>query len=79
MIVKLSEQIEKRLEAEALARGVSFDTLIEQAIEAFLGQQPRRNAKGFIIPSFVGSVKSDDPIWIDRHEDLLWNDNGNNR
>jgi hypothetical protein len=79
MKVKLSEQMEKRLEAEALARGVSEETLIEQAIDAFLGQQPRRNAKGFIVPSFVGSVKSDDPSWIDRHEDLLWNDNGNNR
>ena len=79
MTVKLSEQIEKRLEAEALARGVSEETLIEQAIDAFLGQQPRRNAKGFIIPGFVGSVKSDDPNWIDRHEDLLWNDNGSHR
>jgi hypothetical protein len=68
MTVKLSEQIEKRLEAEALARGVSEETLIELAIDAFLGQQPRRNAKGFIVPSFVGSVKSDDPSWIDRYE-----------
>ena len=41
-----------------------------------LAQQPRRNAKGFNIPSFVGSVQTDDPSWIDRHEDLLWNDNG---
>jgi hypothetical protein len=71
MTVKLSERIEKRLEAEALARGVSSNTLIEQAIDAFLGQQPRRNAKGFIVPSFVGSVESDDPSWIDHHEDLL--------
>jgi hypothetical protein len=71
MIVKLSKQIEKRLEEEALARGVSSDTLIEQAIDAFLVPQPRRKAKGFIIPSFVGSVKSDDPSWIDRHKSLL--------
>ncbi len=77
MTVKLSATIEKRLEAEALARGVSSQTLIEQAIKAFLGQQPRRNSKGFIVPSFVGSVQSEDSSWIDNHEDLLWNDNGN--
>jgi uncharacterized protein (UPF0297 family) len=79
MTLRLPDHLEKRLEAEALARGVSEETLIEQAIDAFLGQQPRRNAKGFIVPRFVGSVKSDDPSWIDRHEDLLWNDNGDHR
>jgi hypothetical protein len=79
MTVKLSEQIEKRLEAAALARGISEESLIEQALEAFLTQQPRKNAKGFVVPSFVGSVKSDDSSWIDQHEDLLWNDNGNHR
>jgi hypothetical protein len=71
MTVKLSERIKKRLEAEALARGISEEALIEQAIDAFWGQEPRRNAKGFIVPSFVGYVESDDPSWIDRHEDLL--------
>jgi hypothetical protein len=79
MTVRLSEQIEKRLEAAALARGISEESLIEQALEAFLAQQPRKNAKGFTVPSFVGSVKSDDSSWIDQHEDLLWNDNGNHR
>ncbi len=75
----LPEHLEKRLEAAALARGVSEVALLEQAIQSFLEQQPRRNAKGFAIPSFVGSVKSDDPSWIDQHEDLLWNSNGNHR
>jgi hypothetical protein len=71
MALKLSADIEKRLEAAAQARGVSEQTLIEQALEAFL-TQPRRNANGFAIPSFVGSVASDDPSWIDEHENLLW-------
>jgi hypothetical protein len=73
MTLKPSADIEKRLEAAALARGVSEQTLIEQALEAFLIEEPRRNAKGFAIPSFVGSVASDDPSWIDDHEKLLWN------
>ena len=71
MTLKLSENIEKRLEAATLAAGVSSESLLEQAIDAFLAQQPRRNAKGFIIPSFAGSVQSSDSSWIDRHEDLL--------
>ena len=74
MTFKLSENIEKRLETAALAAGVSSESLLEQAIDAFLAQQPRRNAKGFIIPSFAGIVQSDDPSWIDRHEELLWHD-----
>ena len=79
MTVTLSEDIQNRLEAAARAAGVSSQSLLEQAIDAFLAQQPRRNAKGFNIPSFVGSVQSEDPSWIDRHEDLLWNDNGDTR
>ncbi len=79
MTLRLSPQIEQRLEAAALAAGVSSESLLEQAIDAFLAQQPRRNAKGFVVPSFVGSVQSDDPSWIDRHEELLWNDNGDHR
>ena len=77
MTFKLSENIEKRLEAAALAAGVSSESLLEQAIDAFLAQQPRRNAKGFNVPNFVGSLQSNDPSWIDRHENLLWSDNGN--
>ena len=73
MTLKPSADIEKRLEAAAQARGVSEQTLVEQALEAFLTQEPRRNANGFAIPSFVGSVASDDPSWIDGHENLLWN------
>ena len=75
MTVTLSEDIQNRLEAAARAAGVSSQSLLEQAIDAFLTEQPRRNA----IPSFVGSVQSEDPSWIDRHEDLLWNDNGDHR
>jgi hypothetical protein len=70
MILKPSADIEKR-QAAAQARGVSEQTPIEQALEAFL-TQPRRNANGFAIPSFVGSIASDDPSWIDDHENLLW-------
>ncbi len=73
MTLKPSADIEKRLEAAAQARGVSEQTLVEQALEAFLTQEPRRNANGFVIPSFVGSVASDDPSWIDEHENPLWN------
>lgn len=79
MTFKLFESIEKRLEAAARAAGVSSESLLEQAIDAFLAQQPRRNAKGFVVPSFVGSVQSEDPSWIDRHEELLWNDYGDHR
>ena len=82
MTVTLSEDIQHRLEAAARAASVSSQSLLEQAINAFLAQQPRRNAKGFNIPSFVGSVQSEngeDSSWVDRHEDLLWNDNGDHR
>jgi hypothetical protein len=71
MTLKPSADIEKR-QAAAQARGVSEQTLVEQALEVFL-DQPRRNANGFAIPSFVGSVPSDDPSWIDGHENLFWN------
>ncbi len=76
MTLKLSEDLEKRLEEAARNRGVSSEDLIEQAIESFLAQAPRRNAKGFVIPSFAGSVASSDPSWIDEHEHLLWNEAG---
>ena len=71
MTLHLPEQLEKRIEAIALARGVPTDALIEEVIEKFLTQQPRRNSKGFIIPSFAGSVESKDPCWIENHEDLF--------
>lgn len=79
MTLDLSEQTIRHIEAAALAQGVSPQTLIEQALEVFLAQQSRRNTKGFVIPSFVGSVKSEDPSWIDQHEELLWDANGNHR
>jgi hypothetical protein len=69
MALKPSADIEKR-QAAAQPRGVSEQTLVEQALEAFL-TQPCRNANGFAIPSFVGSVASDDPSWIDEHENLF--------
>jgi hypothetical protein len=75
MTMRLSENLEKRLEEAARTRGVSAETILEQAIESFLAEAPRRNAKGFVIPSFAGSVASSDPNWIDEHERLLWNDN----
>jgi hypothetical protein len=71
MTLKPSVDIEKR-QAAAQARGVTEQALVEQALEVFL-DQPRRNANGFVIPSFVGSVASDDPSWIDGHENLFWN------
>jgi hypothetical protein len=70
MTLKPSADIEKR-QAAAQARGVSEQTLIEQALEAFLIEEPRRNANGFAIPGFFGSVASDDPSWIDGHENLI--------
>ena len=79
MTLRLPDHLEKRLEAAALARGVSPDALVETAVEEFLTHEPRRNSKGFPIPSFAGAVESQDSSWIDRHEDLLWNDNGDHR
>jgi hypothetical protein len=79
MTLVLPEHLEKRLEAIATERHVPVDTLVAQALEEFLAQQPRRNSKGFIVPSFVGSVESKDSTWIDQHEELLWNDNGDHR
>ena len=79
MTLHLPEQLEKRIEAVAQARGIPADALIEEVSEHFLSQQPRRNSKGFIIPSFVGSVQSQDSSWIDDCENLLWNDHSNNR
>ena len=79
MTLHLPEQLEKQIEAIAQARGVPANALIEEVIENFLSQQPRRNSKGFVIPSFAGSVESQDSSWIDDHEDLLWKDNGDHR
>ena len=79
MTLHLPEQLEKRIEAIAQARGVPANALIEEVIENFLSQQPRRNSKGFVIPSFAGSVESQDSSWIDDHEELLWKDNGDHR
>jgi hypothetical protein len=79
MTLVLPEHLEKRLEAIATERHVPVDALVAQALEEFLAQQPRRNSKGFTVPRFVGSVESEDSTWIDQHEDLLWNDNGNHR
>ncbi len=76
MTLHLPENLEKRLAAVAQARGVPTDTLIETVIEEFLTAQPRRNAKGFVIPSFAGSVESQDSSWIDGHEDILRNAEG---
>jgi hypothetical protein len=78
MTLVLPKHLKKRLEAIATERHVPVDTLVAQALEEFLAQQPqRRNSKGFVIPSFVGSVESKDSAWIDQHEGLLWNNNGN--
>ncbi len=77
MTLHLPEQLEKRIEAVAQARGVPADALITEVIENFLSTQPRRNSKGFVIPSFAGSVESQDSSWIDDHEDFLWKDNSN--
>jgi hypothetical protein len=52
---------------------------LEKRLEEFLAQQlqpQRRNSKGFIVPSFVGSVASEDSTWIDQHEEFLWNNDG---
>jgi predicted transcriptional regulator len=79
MTLLLPEQLEKRLEAIATERHVPVDTLVAQALEEFLAQQlqpQRRNSKGFIVPSFVGRVASEDSTWIDQHEEFLWNNDG---
>jgi hypothetical protein len=79
MTLVLPEQLEKRLEAIATERHMPVDTLVAQALEEFLAQQPqppRRNSKGFIVPSFVGRVASEDSSWIDQHEEFLWNNDG---
>jgi hypothetical protein len=78
MTLVLPEHLEKRLEAIATERHVPVDTLVVQVLEEFLAQKPqrpRRNSKGFIVPSFVSSVESEDSSWIDQHEELLWNTN----
>jgi hypothetical protein len=71
MTLVLPKHLEKRLEAIATERHVQVDTLVAQALEAFLAQPQRRNSKGFIVPSFVGSVASEDSSWIDQHEELF--------
>lgn len=80
MTLVLSKHLEKRLEAIATERHLSVDTLVAQALEEFLAQQPqqapRRNSKGFTVPSFVGSVASEDSTWIEQHEEFLWNNDG---
>jgi hypothetical protein len=79
MTLVLPKHLEKRLEAIATERHMPVDTLVAQALEEFLAQQPqppRRNSTGFIIPSFVGSAASEDSSWIDQHEEFLWNNDG---
>lgn len=79
MTFEISELTAKQIQAAALAQGISPQALVEQAIDAFLAPQLQYNEKGFVIPGFVGSVKSQDPNWIDQHEELLWNEQGNHR
>ncbi len=76
MTLVLPKHLEKRLEAIATERHVPVDTRVAQALKEFLAQQPRRNSKGFIVPSFVGSVASEDSSWIEQHEKNLWNNDG---
>jgi hypothetical protein len=71
-MIQVPKNLEARLEAAALEQGVSKERILEDALNIFLRQPVRRNAKGFIIPSFVGAYASGDPTWIDRHEELLW-------
>ncbi len=79
-MIQVSENLAAKLEAAALEQGVSKERILEDALNAFLRQPVRRNAKGFIVPSFVGAYASDEPGWIDRHEELLWNEeHGNHR
>lgn len=56
MTLVLPKHLEKRLEAIATERHVPVDTLVAQALEEFLAQQPqqapRRNSKGFVISQF---------------------------
>ncbi len=71
-MIQVSENLEIRLEKAALEQGVSKERIFEDALNVFLRQPVRRNAKGFIIPSFVGAYASDELGWIERHEELLW-------
>jgi hypothetical protein len=71
-MIQVPENLEAKLEQAALEQGVSKERILEDALEAFLRQPVRRNAKGFRIPSCAGIAASGDPTWIDRHEELLW-------
>ena len=78
-MICVPEKFEAQRHKTALEQGVGQEMLLEKAFEAFLQTIVRRNSKGFRIPSFVGSSGSGDPNWIDRHEELLWADDGNRR
>jgi hypothetical protein len=79
MTLQVPERLEKQLERAAAERGVSQQTLVEQALEAFLQSGKRVNANGYVIPSFAGVARSQDPSWIDRHEELLQDADGDHR
>ena len=74
-MLEVPKNLQERLEQAARTQGVSAERLLEEAIEIFLRLPPaRRNANGFRVPSFVGQFASDEPGWIERHEELLWSE-----
>jgi hypothetical protein len=79
-MIQVSPEHAAKLEKAALEQGVSVEQLLREAIDAFLRQPVRRNAKGFRVPSFVGAFESNDPSWVEHHEELLWAEaHGNHR
>jgi hypothetical protein len=79
-MIEVSPEYAAKLEKAAHEQGVSAQQLLCEAIDAFLRQPVRRNAKGFRVPSFVGAFESNEPGWIEHHEELLWAEaHGNHR
>jgi hypothetical protein len=78
-MIQVSAEHAAKLEKAALEQGVSAQQLLHEALDAFLRQPVRRNSKGFKIPSCAGIASSGDPTWIDRHEELLWANDGDHR
>jgi hypothetical protein len=78
-MIEVPAEYQAKLEQAALEQGVGVEQLLREAIDAFLRQPVRRNSKGFRIPSCAGIASSNDPTWIDRHEELLWGNDGDHR
>lgn len=67
----IDEQLLQRARRRAGQQGVSFATVVREALSQYLAA-PRRDAAA--VPSFAGQFASGEPDTSERVDELLWRD-----